>query len=158
VTTSFFGPPDFRTKDDYDKRRPKKNPEVVVLIEPKSKRRKKQMPEQRFLVPCSFTGCTARLKAGNVTHYKKVHGIKKPSPIERSVSVTPNIYDPAPQVVQNREMKSTAVSLAKEVERYLPGIIMQLARDAGFNVQRPHDEITPDTAATIRGYFKRLSR
>ena len=150
---SFFGPIDFRTKADYDKRRPKKNPEVIVSIETKSRRKRRWL-----LIQCTFPGCKAKLHQENVKgHFKKVHSNDRPPTMGPTVSPN-NVNSNSKAVAQSAESERlSALSLAREVERYLPDIIMRLANDAGLNVQKPDDKISAETAATICAFFKRLS-
>ncbi len=85
MTYSYFGPPDFRTRADYEKRKPKKNPEKITVIKLTTRRRKKRMPQ---LIPCSFPGCTAKLRVGNTRHFKKVHGKEPPIMTSAPASVS----------------------------------------------------------------------
>jgi len=61
------------------------------------------VPQQPFLVPWPSPGCKAKLGPGNVKHFKKVHGIERPTTIgtteQTTPSVTPKIDDSSSKAV-----------------------------------------------------------
>jgi hypothetical protein len=156
---------DYRKKEK--KPRPKKNPEIIVPV--KYKARPVRSGGQRGLVPCRFPGCNNRLNPKNVNrHMSGFHQVGAPSSFERS-AVPPNLVvsprldekmnssDPA----GNKAIEAKGIiglALVKQLESYLPRIVLKLVQDAGGNVGDLSEEVPSEMAATIRSFFKRLAQ
>jgi len=157
----FFGPRDFRKKADYDQRRPKKNPEIILPVKVTRIWAKKRSSHHPLLFQCLVTGCRALLGPRNVRHYSKVHGMPGPPKMDKEARLTQTLNGPNLEIAEppatQKVSPITAALLAKEIEEYLPAIIVRIANDAGPDVVEPEDEISLETAATIRAFFKRLS-
>lgn len=92
----FFGPRDFRTKADYEKRRPKKNPEISLPKKVKPIWGKKRRSHLGSLVQCVVPGCSALLGATNVRHYTKIHDLSEPPRIDRDATLAQALTNTAP--------------------------------------------------------------
>jgi hypothetical protein len=59
------------------------------------------------------------------------------------------------KIIVKKQGLPTSSSLATELERYLPNIIMKLARQRGAKIDSIHESITEEIAEGVRLYFGR---
>ena len=123
-----------------------------------TKRKKSNVRPSKLvrLIPCSYPKCKAQLKSKNLSrHLQKVHHhSSKLSVVSPIVSPITSALTNQTKVITEKVNVITSISLAKELETYLPNLILRMARTKGATVDSLQGEITLDIAEKIRLYFK----